>query len=173
MNTIMAECEVCGTTIRGEPKIVQIDGAPMRVCEKCAKLGVEIHRPRPASRQGSAPRVGGRTPGSPMPATQRRPPRDVLDMMEGDIVDDFAERIRNARNEKGLSQKDLAMGMKEKEGLVKKIEKGMIPEERVRKKIESVLGINLLDRVQEKVETSTGGKVATTLGDVMSIKRSK
>ena len=94
-------------------------------------------------------------------------------MMEGDIVDDFAERIRNARNEKGLSQKDLAMGMKEKEGLIKKIEKGMIPEERVRKKIESVLGINLLDRVQEKVETSAAGKVATTLGDVMSIKRSK
>ena len=70
----------------------------------------------------------------------------MFDYMEGDIVEDYADRVRNARMEKGLSQKDLALQLMVRELLIKKIEKsGLIPEEEVRKKLEKALGIKLVD----------------------------
>ncbi len=57
--------------------------------------------------------------------------RDVFDLMEGELVDDYADRIRAAREEKEWSTLDLAQAIKEREILVKKIEKGdLIPRRR-------------------------------------------
>jgi putative transcription factor len=93
-------------------------------------------------------------------------------MMEGEIVDDYSDRVRNTRMQKGWTQKDLAMRIKEKELLVKKIEKGdLIPEDDVRKKLEQVLGISLLDTSAEDLSTEKGGKVTTTFGDLIKIKK--
>jgi len=164
----MAECEVCGANIRGESRLVRIDGAPMKVCSKCARLGTEIQQPGSSRTQSGG--VMRRSPGVSS-APKKRVPRDILDFMDGEIVDDFSERIRDARREKGWSQKDLALRLKEKEGLIKKIEKGMIPEENVRKKIEHVLEISLIDSFKEKVQSGKGSKIITTLGDVMNFKK--
>ncbi|HNB03756.1 MAG TPA: helix-turn-helix domain-containing protein, partial [Methanoregulaceae archaeon] len=98
--------------------------------------------------------------------------RDVLDMIEGEIVDDYGERIRKARMERGLSQKDLAMELKEKELLIKKIEKGdLIPEDDVRLRLERALSIRLIDTPDISEEKKKPGKVVPTLGDVISIKK--
>ncbi len=93
-------------------------------------------------------------------------------MMEGEIVDDYSDRVRNSRMQKGWSQKDLAMKLKEKELLIKKIEKGdLIPEDDVRKKLEQILGISLLDTSTGDLSTETGGKLTTTFGDLIKIKK--
>ena len=98
----------------------------------------------------------------------------MFDYMGGDIVEDYGVRIRKARMERGLSQKDLAMLMKEKELLVKKIEKGeLIPEEDVRKKLEKVLEIHLLDAVTDETEKKTQSKITQTLGDLTIIRKVK
>ena len=47
----------------------------------------------------------------------------------------------------------------------------MIPEENVRKKIEHVLEISLIDSFKEKVQSGKGSKIITTLGDVMNFKK--
>jgi len=100
--------------------------------------------------------------------------RDMFDYMEGDIVEDYAERIKNARMEKGLSQKDLALQMMERELLIKKIEKGdLIPEEEVRKKLEKVLGIKLVDVLTNDAEKKTQAKITNTLGDLTVIRKAK
>lgn len=160
-------CDVCGSKIRGNPKYVRIEGAEMRVCMQCAKLGTEIQRPRPRT-EGKV-KAGG----APAPAPRRRT-RDMFDLMEGEIVDDYSERIREARMQKGWSQKDLAMKIKEREILIKKIEKGdLIPEDDVRKKIEQVLSIKLVDSSFEDINAGKGGKVTTTFGDLIKIKKGK
>jgi len=98
----------------------------------------------------------------------------MFDYMGGDIVEDYAERIRKARMERGLSQKDLAMQMKEKELLIKKIEKAeLIPEEDVRKKLEKVLEIHLVDAISDEAEKKTQGKITQTLGDLTIIRKVK
>jgi putative transcription factor len=144
---------------------VRIEGAELDVCSQCAKYGTEVQK-----QKKTEPRKGG-----PVVRTVTTPPRktrDVLDLIEGEIVDDYGERIRKARMERGLSQKDQAMELKEKELLIKKIEKGdLIPEDDVRIKLERALSIRLIDVPDEAETKNKPGKVVPTLGDVISIKK--
>jgi len=163
----MSECEVCGCQVRGEPILVQIGGAKMWVCPKCSKLGTEIKRPPGAAPPGARPATGKPTP------PQRRRTRDVFDMMQGEVVDNFGELIRETRMKKGWSQKDLAHEIKEKENLIKKIETGFLPEDDVLKKIEKSLEITLIESVDTDIQKVKGSAMKTTLGDVITIKKSK
>jgi putative transcription factor len=169
------QCEMCGETIKGAPKLVRVEGAELSVCSKCEKFGTEVQQVRrtdirapqrgPVARPGTAP-AGG--------AAQVRYKRDMFDFMEGEIVDDYAVRIRHAREEKGLSQKDLAMQMKEKEHLIRKIENNeLIPEDDVRKKLEKALDIRLIDAMVTDEEKKVQSKMAPTLGDLTIIRKAK
>ena len=159
------QCELCGGKIQGPAKTVRVEGAELVVCSQCSRYGTEVQRPaKPEPRAGTASR-----PGKIAPA---RRTRDVFDLIEGEIVEDYGERIRRARMEKGLSQKDLAMQLKEKELLIKKIEKGdLIPEDDVRRKLEKALEIRLIDSPGEDEGVRRGGKVVPTLGDLISLKK--
>jgi putative transcription factor len=99
----------------------------------------------------------------------------MFDFMEGEVVEDYADRIKHARMEKGLSQKELAMQMKEKEHLIKKIENGdLIPEDDVRKKLEKVLEIRLVDAPAEvEAGKKVPGSITPTLGDLTIIRKVK
>ena len=140
------QCEMCGETIRGTAKLVRVEGAELQVCTKCEKFGTEVQQVRRTdiARPSTAAPRPGRTATVVVPADRRK--RDLFDYMEGEIVEDYAARIRKARMEKGLSTKDLAMQIKEREHLIKKIENSeLIPEEDVRKKLEKILEIRLID----------------------------
>jgi len=139
------QCEMCGETIRGTAKLVRIEGAELQVCTKCEKFGTEVQQVRRTdiARPGTAAPRPGKTAAIAVPADRRK--RDLFDYMEGEIVEDYAARIRKARMEKGLSTKDLALQIKEREHLIKKIENSeLIPEEAVRKKLEKVLETRLV-----------------------------
>ena len=170
------QCEMCGDTIRGSPKLVRVEGAELQVCSKCEKYGTEVQQRRPSQSAAARPAAGSarpspHAPGIPQTAYRKR---DLFDYMEGEIAEDYAARIRKARMEKGLSQKDLAMQMKEKEHLIKKIENSeLIPEDAVRKKIEKVLEIKLIDASESGEEKKKESKLVPTLGDVTIIRKVK
>ena len=167
------QCEMCGETIRGIPKIIRVEGAELQVCSRCGKFGTEVQQPRRTDiqRPAARPAQGARAPATTVPAQRKR---DMFDYMEGDIVEDYADRIKNARIEKGFSQKDLALQMMVRELLIKKIEKGeLIPEEEVRKKLEKVLGIKLVDVLTTDAEKKTQAKITQTLGDLTVIRKAK
>lgn len=167
------QCEMCGETIRGIPKLIRVEGAELQVCAKCGKFGTEVQQPRRTDLQRPAarPAQGARAPPMTVPAQRKR---DMFDYMEGDIVEDYADRVRNARMEKGLSQKDLALQLMIKELLIKKIEKNdLIPEEEVRKKLEKALSIKLVDVQTSDAEKKTQAKVTQTLGDLTVIRKAK
>jgi putative transcription factor len=167
------QCEMCGESIHGTPKLVRVEGAELQVCSRCEKYGTEVQQPRRTDVRRPAARPTPGTAGKVSPAAVQRK-RDMFDYMGGDIVDDYSERIRKARMEKELSQKDLAMQMKEKELLIKKIEKGeLIPEEAVRKKLEKVLEIKLVDTIIDETEKKTQGKITQTLGDLTIIRKAR
>ena len=169
-------CELCGAPITTKAKLVQIEGAkPMKVCDKCAKLGTEIQSPRaPKTSYGRGytaapvPRVQKGTSGGN--AAYRK--RDMFDYIEGDVVEDYAKRISAARQAKGYTQNDLAFILKMQEIDIKKLERGeRAPTEAERVKLEKELGIVLLDIDDGASNTNTGGVAATTLGDVLQVKR--
>jgi len=159
------QCEMCGAEIRGAPNVIYVEGAELQVCSRC-------------SRHGTPVQTGERAPAKrgvqPVAVRAKRRPRDVFDLMEGEIVDDYNEVIRHAREARGWSQKDLAGKIKEKEMLIKKIEKAdLIPEDAVRKKLENALEIKLLDAAFEESAAEGAAKVTTTLGDLIKVKRSR
>lgn len=169
------QCEMCGEVIRGAPKLVRVEGAELQVCSKCEKFGTEVQQVRRTGMAASRPAIQkqGR-PGvvAATPSAYRK--RDLFDYMDGEIVDDYAARIRHAREEKGLSQKDLAMQLMEKEHLIKKIESaGLIPEDAVRRKLEKALDIRLVDTIESEMEKKTESRITPTLGDLTIIRKAK
>ena len=163
----LMQCELCGVPIQGQSKTIQIEGAELCVCVRCAKHGTEVQQ----SRRKGAPQ---KKPGLAVPQAAQRRARDVFDLMEGELVDDYADRIRVAREAKEWSTLDLAQAIKEREILVKKIEKGdLIPEDDVRKKLEKALNIRLLDSTEDSTSTGGPGRVTMTVGDVISFKKSR
>ncbi|HJJ90555.1 MAG TPA: multiprotein bridging factor aMBF1 [Methanocorpusculum sp.] len=165
-------CELCGTSLTKKGKLVQIEGAkPMRVCDKCAKLGTEVQVSKPASTGFGRTSVlhRGLVHASSTSIPRKR---DMFDYMEGDIVEDFSKRIASARQAKGFSQKDLAFVLKMQEGDIKKLERGeREPTEVERKKLEAELDIKLLDRDGGSNVFQSGNVSTTTFGDILQIKR--
>ena len=161
----LMQCELCGALIQGPPKTIQIEGAELCVCVRCAKHGTEVQQSRQIGIQ--------KKPGFAVTQTRRRP-RDVFDLMEGEIVEDYADRIRVAREGKGWSTLDLAQEIKEREVLIKKIEKGdLIPEDDLRRKLERTLEIRLLDSPEDAPPASGPGRMTMTVGDVIAFKKSR
>ena len=164
-------CELCGAAMTKKGRLVQIEGAkPMRVCDKCAKLGTEVQAPRAPVQSFGRPTVVTKTPAQGSQQANRK--RDMFDFIEGDIVEDYPQQIAAARLAKGFSQKDLAFVLKMQEGDIKKFERGdRAPTEAERKKLEKELDIVLLDAQDDDDKLQKGGVASTTLGDVLQVKR--
>jgi putative transcription factor len=165
---------MCGETIRGVPKLMRVEGAELQICSKCEKFGTEVQQVRRTDIARPAVQKQGRPVPNAVPSATAYRKRDLFDYMEGEVVDDYAIRIRHAREGMGLSQKDLAMQLKEKEHLIKKIESGaLMPEEGIRKKLEKALSIRLIDAPESDAEKKIQNKIAPTLGDVTIIRKAK
>lgn len=157
------ECEICGTDIKGNPIRVIVEGTVLDVCSKCAHYGKPQDKWTPVSRK--------------MAPTERvivthRPKRDAFDKLEDEILPDYARVIKKARESQGLTIEDLASKMMEKATLIRKIEREeLVPEDTVRKKLETTLNIKLTERVSSQDQRGGGFIRGTTLGDVAIIRK--
>jgi putative transcription factor len=96
----------------------------------------------------------------------------MLDDVET-LSTDYDERIRAAREQRGLSQEDLAKELNEKASLIRKLEHGdMLPSDDVQTKLERKLGISLADASGEgDTEWESDSEAGSyTLGDVVERK---
>ena len=91
------------------------------------------------------------------------------------MVDNYGQKLREALAEKGISRKDLAMNIGERENLLARIEsEKIVPEIKVIQKIERELNIILTEEPEEvSVADFLSSPTATTLGSVAKIKRRK
>ena len=73
----------------------------------------------------------------------------MFDQMTDELLSDYGFAIRRAREARGMSQEELALAIKEKASLLKKLEReDLRPEDSVRKKLERVLGISLTETLE-------------------------
>ncbi|MFQ6119020.1 MAG: multiprotein bridging factor aMBF1 [Methanosarcinales archaeon] len=134
------QCELCGKEIKGKAHYVKIEGSELNVCDRCVQYGQEIDKWAPVSRKV--------TPTKRMIKT-RKQKRDIFDKITDEIVSDYNIIIREAREKHGLTQDELALKIKEKASLIKKIERGeIIPEDSVIKKLERALDIKLTEKIK-------------------------
>lgn len=179
----MVQCEMCGAET-GTPKTIKVEGAELDVCDDCTDFGTEVRDEDAASTStkystssGSSDddsSTGGattrsRSSGSSGGGSRRN---EMMDDVE-ELATDYDERIRSAREQRGLSQEDLAMELNEKASLIRKLEHGdMLPSDDVQRELERELGISLSGggEAEDTEWESDGDADGYTLGDVVERK---
>ncbi len=152
-------CEICGKPIEGEPIPIEVDKAVLYVCRSCAaQYGKRVvQRPPPAAPQKR-------------PAARPRPAPPPLHL---ELVDNFGEVVRKARENLGLSREALAAMLGVKETVLRRIEAGQLqPDYALAKKLEKTLGVRLLVEVAEEGAAKGGDRLerGLTLGEVAEIR---
>lgn len=146
-------CEVCGrSTPRERLTRVVIEGAELSVCGECARLGARkiVARALPKRR------------------------RKMVVSEEMELVSDFAERIRGAREKLGLSIADLAMKIGEKASVVKRLEQGKIsPDSELSAKLEHSLGLKLYMPKAEPPVKTISRKREFSIGDLADVRKAR
>lgn len=180
----MVQCEMCGAETSA-PKKAKIEGATLQVCSDCADFGTELNDTSDTSTstkystssdtsstdESSTTSTGGTSSQSTPSSGSSR--RDMFDDMD-EVVTDYDERIREARESAELSQAELGDQLNEKASFIRKLERGeSLPSDDLRKKLERELDIELLEHGggEEDTEWSGGGADSgMTLGDVVKRK---
>jgi putative transcription factor len=149
-------CEMCGK--EAELYTTTVEGIPLKVCERCSRHGKIIAKAKakifPRKIKRAAPQEPAETE------------------LIAAVQEDFAKRIRDARTKAGMTQKEFAKKINEKESILHKMETGSFtPSIPLAKKLEKILGIQLVEkREEEKVvmpKAKKGG--AMTIGDILNI----
>lgn len=133
------DCEICGKGI-GKLRQTVLDGNTLFVCEDCASFGKE-----------KAVKETGETLQKPAPQRIVLPPRfrEKEFDLGLEIVQDFGKQVRKAREAKGLTTKELAMKIFEKESLLHRIENQSIkPSDAMIEKLGKQLGIQLKKKIE-------------------------
>lgn len=152
MLEIFMECEMCGRKIEKTHK-VRIDNAILNVCDSCSKFGVPVDSKRSYNSLASsgerqfAVRMPEKKPvRAPQPyKTQKKPRKQTIDYENLDIVDDYAELIKDAREKLSWTQEDLAKKILERKNVLSNIERGeLMPDIKTARKLEKLLGIKLI-----------------------------
>ncbi|WP_435078005.1 multiprotein bridging factor aMBF1 [Halococcus sp. AFM35] len=174
----MVQCEMCGAET-SSPTTVEIEGAELDVCDDCADFGTEVEQQstgEPSTKYSTGSSSDGSAGsssagGSSGSSGARR--HDMFDDME-EVVQDYDERIRTARESAGLSQKELAQELNEKASLIRKLERGAsLPSDSVQSKLERKLDITLTEGGVSDTEWEGGASTGEyTLGDVVQRKDS-
>ncbi len=156
-------CELCGKDVPRLHRVV-IEGVILNVCDDCAKFGREL-------KKNEVPKdVKYLPPEVVRERLERRQKRRYKDIDEEEVlVEDYAEKIRKARVELGMTQDALAKKILEKKTVISKIERGeMRPDDKLIKKLEKTLHITLKEKVSGVYRKDSKKSQSLTLGDLIS-----
>ena len=132
-----------------------VEGAIVQVCLECSKHGSVIAINQPVVDKKI----------EKMQEMTARP--EYVDV----VVNDYSDKIRRARERKGMKQEDLAQALAEKESVIQSLETGGLkPTFKLAKKLSVFLGIDLIESVEttKKTEKKVNfGNPTVTIGDLL------
>jgi putative transcription factor len=166
------ECEICGRPIRGQPYNVIVDGVKLVVCSECAHFS-SGWKFEPKPRSPVAEKAPTRRPTIVRKRVRSRKPEEL----ELELVEDYSQQIRLARERLSLSHKNLGRKIGEKVSVLQKLETGkMSPDQTLTRKLEHALRIKLLipsSPLPLKKETVAQKTYELTLGDIVTVRKRK
>lgn len=150
---IKINCDLCGKV---EERLLKamIEGVELNVCSACSKFGkVLVHTKKPYE----------------VKIKKLEEKEEKIEL----LVENYAEIIKKKRESMGLTQKDFANKINEKEITIHKIETGTLtPPLLLARKLEKILGVKLIEEYLEKQESFKRAKTeGFTLGDFIKIKK--
>lgn len=142
-------CELCGKEANLYKTLVE--GTELDVCKDCAQFGKILQATRSSQERVRVQKL--------------RSPEERIET----IVEEYASKIREAREKRGLLQKELAIKLAERESVLQKLEAGqMKPSIDLAKKLEKHLGVSLIkEEVVEAMAPSKSTAASLTLGDLL------
>ncbi|MGC8571113.1 MAG: multiprotein bridging factor aMBF1 [Caldivirga sp.] len=176
---MVVTCDICGREINGEPIVVEIDGAVLTLCQRCASRYANVKGVRvvsgviqqtPSGQATIKPRQRYITP---VRQVKRRSEVNVNQAERLEVIDNYGEVIKDARSRLGMSRDVLASMLGIKESTLRNIEDGkLIPDINLARRMEKVLGVKLLvEREEAEMEFGESGGGEVTLGDIVEIRR--
>ncbi len=147
----MATCELCGQSTDSVSK-VKIEGAVLKVCSSCKDLGEEVSGGKKKKRKTRKKSQGSRE--------------------ENILASDYGKRVKEAREEEGISISELAEELNEKSSLISKIEKqDLKPDKSLAEKLSKRLEITLYTNPEvTDYDSPEGDSRKATLEDVANVK---
>ncbi len=180
MSSDITYCEMCGKPMKKrEAKVVYVEGTRLVLCSSCyskvSKRAVSAEL-RESTQRTELTRPSPSKPGLTTQKAIKTAQKTSKAVDEYEVVPDYHERIRKAREKLGWSQKVLANAVKESENVIKRIEAGrLVPSIDLARKLENVLRIQLLEPIVDTEVSSPKslGKSNTglTIGDVMVLRK--
>ncbi len=153
-------CELCGSEAKFL-KDIKIEGSVLKVCPGCAPMGTE---PTERERLG----VKGYVDQQLLKRARRMTSRSPLEGTR-ELAPDYAARIRKGRERMGWNHETLARNLNEKKNLITKVESGSFhPTDKLVKKLERKLNIQLMVKVEDDLPVGKAPKAALTLGDLIT-----
>lgn len=163
MNVAMI-CEMCGNDSPAT-KAMMVEGTKLMLCPACARFG-----------DGNKPSSGGAGTAPTKAVIEQRLERREKRMQTRDvyagastreIVENYGGVVREAREKTGMDLEKFANSILEKKGTLAKVEaNNLVPDDKLRAKLEKALGIELTELVQAGGTVGGGPKSgAMTMGN--------
>ena len=156
---IRINCDLCGKVEENLARAL-IEGVELEVCSACSRFGKIISPVRRLSPKEQHKRFQKKV------ESQNEEKIELL-------VENYADIIKRKRESMGLTQKDFANKINEKESTIHKIESGTLePQLSLSKKLEKALGVKIIEDYEEKHEALKRKKEeGFTLGDFIMAKK--
>lgn len=144
------ECTICGKETDKLNKAM-VEGSLAEVCDKCVKFGELLFKP-----------------------TSYKPIKRKIELKEPEeeIISDYGKLVTKARSSKGLTREAFAKRISEKESTIRRIEEErMEPDDKLIKKIENFLSIQLTQHYKEELKHKDKKKNSElTVGDIAELR---
>ncbi|MEM0001956.1 MAG: multiprotein bridging factor aMBF1 [Desulfurococcaceae archaeon] len=162
-------CEMCGRELdQREAKKAIVEGSLLILCPSCYQR---------LSKQSVVKEVQSKPPQGKDKVKQTQPkPSSSRRIEEYEVTENYASKIKTAREKLGWSQEILAQKVGESVNTIKRIESGKLkPSIELARRLEKILGIKLLEpvvnEIGESLTTSKGEYL--TIGDIINVEENK
>ncbi|MDP3728999.1 MAG: multiprotein bridging factor aMBF1 [bacterium] len=165
----MASCEMCGYIGESLHRAI-VEGTLLSLCDKCVRFG-EVVQLKQIPKKIVDERLE-------YYRTHRYSSMSLPPDFSGDenIVKDYAQRVKNAREKTGKTQEEVALDLAEKSSILQKIESGhQEPPMKLARKLEQFFKIQLVQKTEkiddDDVENYRSSGADVTIGDVIKLKK--
>ncbi|MFP3205070.1 MAG: multiprotein bridging factor aMBF1 [Metallosphaera yellowstonensis] len=157
-------CEMCGQRIVGPYYSVKIEGSHMVLCRSCYERVKRYAESAPST-----------APVRRSSVAKPQQTKSIRTSEEWEIDENYALKVREARERLKMSTRELANKMRTQENVIKRIEQGKLkPTLDQARDLEKILGIKLLVKVEaDKVESFKPEDFTLTLGDIINIREGR
>jgi len=146
-------------------KPMLVEGSRLSLCPNCARFGDEY---KSTTTSPDAPIQKSVIEDRLQRRERRMQTRDIYSTTSRELIQDYGNAIREAREAKGLDLEEFAKSIFERKGTLARIEANdLVPDDKLILKLEKALGISLKEDVQTGGQLGSGGKKSDglTLGN--------